>query len=261
MNRFFAALLALASFVQSARSVQLSELQTATVAATVGHILERYHYRQSKLDDTLAAGFLTNYLNALDYNHMIFLQSDVDEFKAKYSGRLDESIKAGQVSPAFSIYSTYLERLSERNILVQKLLKQEFDFTEEESFVAARNKEPWPKDDLEAAKLWRQRVKYELLTSRLAKEKPEEAIGLISRRYTRLEKTMTDFDKEEILQMYLTALAHSYDPHSDYMSPSEAANFEIQHINLSLTGIGAQLIWEDGYTKIRELIPGGPASL
>ena len=61
--------------------------------------------------------------------------------------------------------------------------------------------------------------------------------------------------------MYLSSLAHAYDPHSDYMSPSEAKNFDIQHISLSLTGIGAQLIWEDGYTKIKELIPGGPAAL
>lgn len=261
MNRFVASFFALVIFVQASFSAQLTDLQAGTVAATVGHILERYHFRQSKFDDAVSAGFLTNYLNTLDYNHMIFLQTDVDEFKAKYSSKLDDATKAGQVTPAFAIYQTYLDRLAERNILVQKLLKQEFDFTEDDNFVVARNKEPWPKDDLEAAKLWRQRIKWELLQSKLSKEKPEDAIGLISRRYNRLEKTMTDFEKDEILQMYLTALAHSYDPHSDYMSPSEAANFDIQHISLSLTGIGAQLIWEDGYTKIRELIPGGPAAL
>src|SRR5688500_197748 len=72
---------------------------------------------------------------------------------------------------------------------------------------------------------------------------------------------MKELEREEILQLYLTSLAHVYDPHSEYMSPSEAKNFDIQHISLSLTGIGAQLIWEDGYTKIRELVPGGPAAM
>jgi C-terminal processing protease CtpA/Prc len=116
-----------------------------------------------------------------------------------------------------------------------ELLTQQFDFSEDDNFLVARNKEPWPKDDLEAAKLWRQRIKYELLQSKLSKEKPEDAIGLISRRYNRLQNTMKEFENDEILQMYLTALAHCYDPHSDYMSPSEAANFDIQHISLSLT--------------------------
>ncbi|MDP2325770.1 MAG: carboxy terminal-processing peptidase, partial [Gammaproteobacteria bacterium] len=68
-----------------------------------------------------------------------------------------------------------------------------------------------------------------------------------------------EFDEEEILSAYLSALARAYDPHSDYMSPSEAKQFEIASIKLSLSGIGALLQWEDGYTRIRSLVPGGPA--
>src|SRR4051812_14617403 len=71
MNRFFASLFGLVLFAQTALAVQLTDLQAGTVAATVGHILERYHFRQSKFDDAVSAGFLTNYLNTLDYNHMI----------------------------------------------------------------------------------------------------------------------------------------------------------------------------------------------
>jgi carboxyl-terminal processing protease len=261
MNRILHGLLALTTLAQATTFSALNDLQAGRVAAIVGQILEGHHFRRARLDDVASAGFLTNYLNALDYNHMIFLQSDIDGFKAKYGTKLDDSIKSGSVSAAFQIFDLYMERLEERNILVQKLLKQEFDFTEDDSYIVARNKEPWPKDDAEAAKLWRARVKFELLSGRLAKEKPEETLGLISRRYTRLEKTMRELKREDILQLYLTSLAHVYDPHSDYMSPSEAANFDIQHISLSLTGIGAQLVQEDGYTKIKDLIPGGPAAL
>jgi carboxyl-terminal processing protease len=266
MNRFLAGLFAaVVLMVQGAPATfaaqQLNDLQAGRVANIVGLILEKHHFRQSRLDDIVSNGFLTNYLTSLDYNHMIFLQSDIDGFKAKYGTKLDDETKAGKVSPCFQIFQIYLDRLEERNILVQKLLKQEFDFNEDDLFTVARNKEPWPKDDAEAAKLWRQRIKYELLQARLAKEKPEETIGLISRRYNRLEKTMRELERGDVLQLYLTALAHNYDPHSDYMSPSEATNFDIQHISLSLTGIGAQLIWDDGYTKIKDLIAGGPAAI
>jgi carboxyl-terminal processing protease len=261
MNRILIGLLALITLAQTPTFSALNDLQAGRVAAIVGQILEGHHFRRARLDDVASAGFLTNYLNALDYNHMIFLQSDVDAFKAKYGTKLDDSIKSGSVSAAFQIFDVYLERLEERNILVQKLLQQEFDFTTDDSYVVARNKEPWPSDDAESAKLWRARVKFELLSGRLAKEKPEETVGLISRRYNRLERTMKELKREDILQLYLTSLAHVYDPHSDYMSPSEAENFDIQHISLSLTGIGAQLIQEDGYTKIKDLIPGGPAAM
>src|SRR3954464_860424 len=266
MNRILTGLLSLVFLVQvsfgaDAAKTELTPIQSGRIAAVVGEVLQLHHFRQNPLNDQISANFLTNYLNSLDYNHMIFLQSDVDDFMAKYETRLDDATKNGDARPATLIYGRYLERLSERNILVQKLLKQNFDFSTDDNFLLSRNKEPWPKDDAEAAKLWRQRIKYELLQGHLAKEKPEETVGVISRRYNRLEKTMAELESEDILQMYLTSLAHAYDPHSDYMSPSEAQNFDIQHISLSLIGIGAQLVWEDGYTKIKELIPGGPAAI
>lgn len=260
MKRILIAVLAV-TVAYSSLAVEFTPVQAGKVSAVVGRILEHYHFRQSPLNDKVSATFLKNYLNALDYNHMIFLQSDVDEFNQKYGTKLDDFTLDGNTSPARYIFNVYKDRLAERVILVEKLLKQEFDFTQEESFLLARNKEPWPRDDAEAAKLWKARIKYELVQAKLAKEKPEDTKGLIERRYHRLEKTMGELESDEVLQMYLSSLAHAYDPHSEYMSPSEAKNFDIQHISLSLTGIGAQLIWEDGYTKIRELVPGGPAAL
>jgi carboxyl-terminal processing protease len=62
-----------------------------------------------------------------------------------------------------------------------------------------------------------------------------------------------------VLEIYLNALAQIYDPHSDYMGPEQLKSFEIG-MNLSLTGIGATLQSEDGYCKIKELVPGGPAA-
>lgn len=261
MNKIFIAVFSLATLLQSSFGAEFTRIQAGRIGHVVARILEQAHFRQQKLDDQVSQTFLKNYLNALDYNHMIFLQSDIDDFTEKYGTKLDDATLAGDIAPAYKIYDRYMERLSERVILVQKLLKQNFDFSEDESVILARNKEPWPKDDAEAAKLWRQRVKYELLQGKLNKEKPEETLGIVQRRYTRLEKTMSELEGEDVVQMYLSSLAHAYDPHSDYMSPTEATNFDIQHISLSLTGIGAQLVWEDGYTKIKELIPGGPAAM
>lgn len=45
------------------------------------------------------------------------------------------------------------------------------------------------------------------------------------------------------------------------MSPIEATNFDINNVKLSLSGIGAVLQFEDGYTRIRSVVPGGPADM
>lgn len=261
MNFIAKTLLALALFAQTASAIDFTRVQAGRISWAVGQLLEHVHYTQKPFDNEVSQAFLKSYLNALDYNHLLFLQTDVDEFTERYARSLDEATMSGDVKPAYTIFDRYLERLTERHRAVEKMLLEKFDFTEDESFLVNRNKAPWPKDAAEAEKLWKARLKYELLQGKLNKEKPEETLKLISRRYARLEKTMREFDSEEILQTYLTSLAHVYDPHSDYMSPTEAANFEINNISLSLTGIGAQLEWDDGYTKIKALIPGGPAEL
>jgi carboxyl-terminal processing protease len=249
----------------ASRAVDFTMQQSARIAYHVGQVLENLHYRRAPIDDTISEKFLKNYLDTLDYNHLIFLKSDVDEFNAAYGKKLDDTLASAKtppdVKPAHKIFDRYLNRLTERKALVGRLVNEKFDYAVEESIVANRHKEEFPKDEKEAEELWRGRIKYELLSARLGKETEEEARTRIAKRYDRLEKTMREFDNEEILQTYLDSLAHVYDPHSDYMGPTEAAEFDIKHISLKLSGIGATLQWDDGYTKVVSLVPGGPAAL
>ena len=99
-----------------------------------------------------------------------------------------------------------------------------------------RNKLPWPKTQSEAEDLWRARIKYELLADKLTLSKDgkipdakklNDSKAKIGRRYERLLKTMKEYERDDILETYLSALARAYDPHSDYMSPIEAKNFDI----------------------------------
>ena len=70
---------------------------------------------------------------------------------------------------------------------------------------------------------------------------------------------MREQTREDVIKIFLTVLAQTYDPHSEYLSRSELENFSI-NMRLSLVGIGAVLHSEEGYAKIMELVAGGPAS-
>jgi len=87
----------------------------------------------------------------------------------------------------------------------------------------------------------------------------EEIIATLTHRYHRNLRFFTDWNNEDVLQTYLTALARVYDPHSDYLGRAQLESFAMT-MNLSLFGIGAELtVSEDGYCTIRRLLPGGPA--
>jgi carboxyl-terminal processing protease len=230
------------------------------IARLVAKILVQNHYLQEPLDNARANKFLDRYIDVLDNLHMHFFQSDLKEFD-KYRSKLETlTYRDGDTTPAREIFDRFLERLEERSKYVADLLQTEkFEFTGNDRFNLNRKEAPRPKDLGEAKEIWRQYVRYEVLQEKLNKEKPEEIGKKIARRYARILRMYQDLDNGDIFEIYLTALAHTYDPHSDYMGKSQLETFSI-NMSLSLYGIGALLQSEDGYCKIKELVPGGPAA-
>ena len=232
----------------------------AAVTALTTRILESSQFAHQQLDDQLAGKFLDRYLDTLDSGHMIFLKSDLDEF-ARFRPTLAQATrKEGDSSLAHFIFKRYLKRLDERVAFITKTLADEkFEFTTDETFSYDRKDAPHPADLAAAKALWRQQLRYEYLQEKLAGKKEAEIVKTLGRRPARIAETMRKFDEKAVLEMYLEALAQVYDPHSDYMGPEQLKSFEIA-MNLSLIGIGATLQSDDGYCKIMELVPGGPAA-
>ncbi len=235
------------------------ETSSAITAVTAG-VLENSQFTHQKLDDPLAGKFLDRYLDTLDASHMLFLQSDLDEF-ARYRATLAMNTRQkGDSSFAHVIFNRYLERLDQRGAFAIGLLKEgKFDFTTDETFSYDRKEAARPADMTAAQALWKQQIRYAYLQEKLAGKKDEEIVKTLSRREERTAATMRKFNEDAVLEMYLEALAQTYDPHSDYMGAAQLKSFEIA-MNLSLVGIGATLRSEDGYCKIMELVPGGPAA-
>ena len=97
-----------------------------------------------------------------------------------------------------------------------------------------------------------------MLVLKADKTNKEDIRTRLKRRYQSIGKRMHQTSSDELLEMFLTSVTTSFDPHSTYMAPENAKNFNIV-IGLQLQGIGAELRMTDGYTVIDKLIPGGPA--
>ena len=227
------------------------------VTLSVATLLQRLHLARRPLDDELSKRALTNYLDSLDPMKIYFLQSDVDEYMAS-ADEIDDQIKQGDIRLGYQIYRRFLDRVDQRTAMVDQLLDMEHDFTIDEKMVTDRDTLKYPKNDAEARERWRKRVKYDLLLQKADEVAVEEAKEKLHRRYNSYAKRMHQTDDDELLEMYLTAMTTGYDPHTTYMSASTLENFEIS-MRLELDGIGASLQFEDGYTVVHKIIPGGAA--
>jgi carboxyl-terminal processing protease len=227
-------------------------------AKVISLLLANYHFQKLELNDSLSSAIFDGYLKALDNNRSFFLASDIASFE-KYRNQIDNLTATENVSPAFAIYRVFRKRFQERmNFVITKLLDREFDFTKEEYYEYDREKSPWPKSQQELDDIWTKSIKNQALSLKLSGKKPEEISKIIRERFDRSIKSMNQTTSDDVFSIYMNAFSESYDPHTNYLSPRDTDLFK-QDMNQSLEGIGARLQPEGDYTKVNEVLPGGPA--
>lgn len=230
------------------------------IAISVARWLEQGHYTRQKLDDEMSKKFLQTYLTALDYNKLYFTQQDVDEFEKKYSTTLGDSVLRGDISPAREIFQKFKAKVEARAAKNTALIAKDYKFDSNGTVEINRQDSAWPKDEADADRIWAERIEAELLREDLADLKLRPPKETVTRRYDQVVRNVREMDDEDVVKTFLTSLAQTYDPHSEYLSQSDLKNFQIS-MKLSLVGVGAVLSSEDGYAKIKEVVPGGPADL
>ncbi len=248
----------------------LSLIEMGPIAATVGRILEQGHFLRLSLSDSnpphdsatpalsMPQRILKNYLQFLDYNHLYFTQKDIKEFQQNHESTMSTDLLRGDLTSAKAIYDRFRQHVEERVVKNKIIAEANHDFSSNHSVEMNRQKADWPLDESAADQLWNDRIEAELLQEKLNKNSTDSPAKIIIHRYDQMLKVLHEQKDEDIVRAFLIALSESYDPHSEYMSPSDMDNFNIQ-MRLSLIGIGAVLRSDDGYTRIVEVVPGGPA--
>ena len=167
--------------------------------------------------------------------------------------------RRGDVAPAWAMFSVYRQRVDERMTQARGLLKGGFDFTKDEQYQYDREDAPWAASNAELDTLWRKSVKNDWLRLKLAGKKPDEIRTTLDKRYANVLESVSELKGDDVFQSFMNAYASAIDPHTDYLNPRSAENFNLTMSN-SLEGIGAVLQKQEDVVLIREIVPGGPAS-
>jgi len=226
----------------------------------VVELLKRHHYNKPPLNDERSEKIYQGYLKMLDPSRSYFTAGDIAEFD-QWRTRFDDLLKNGDLQPGFTIYKRHLERLQSRLQFTLNMLEQgvdKIDLNTDDDLLIDRENAPWVKDLAELDDLWRKRVTDEVLRLKIAGKEPKAIQELLTKRYKNQLARLKQTRGEDVFQAYINAFAMSYDPHTSYLSPDNAENFDI-NMSLSLEGIGAVLQSDNEHVKVVRLVPAGPA--
>ncbi|MEJ6656590.1 MAG: S41 family peptidase, partial [Pseudomonas sp.] len=239
--------------LQPTREQMIASLNTV-------ELLRRHHYNRIRLDDALSSEIFDTYLRQLDPQRSLFTAADINSFE-EYRHQLDDLLLKGDLSIGFAMHTRQIQRADQRMVYAQQLLREgidTLDFDSDQNILIDREEADWPADEQALNALWRQQIKDEVLRLKLAGREKDAIQDLLEKRYHNAQKRLYQTRSEDIFQNYINALAQVYDPHTQYLSPDNAENFDI-NMSLSLEGIGAVLQSDNDHTKIVRLVPAGPA--
>lgn len=249
------------------------------IANLTTSMFSKMHYVKREISPENSSKLFDSYIKSLDPMRIFFTKEQINLWRLHERRLLPGLAATGDVSIAFGIFNEYLKILGEYEEFVKKQNFSEADFKANETFDFDRTKAEWPADKAARNELWRKKLKSDILAFMLqdkikaeeaakeakegkAKKEPVIATKPPAERVKKRIEQFVQFNQKlepiEALEIYLNSLARLYDPHTNYMAPRSEEDFNIG-MRLSLVGIGALLTNEDGYTKIVQIIPGGPA--
>ena len=264
---FFLLILAISwnySMAASGKGAQPVQLKPTVNQEEAGRSIAQYllqnHYRKVPVNDSLAQQIFNRYLDNLDNNRSYFTAPEVEKLRQEVGVHLDDDFVSGNPTGGFTIYNQFLKRAREKMAYMKSMLATaKFDFTAPESLELERSKTaPWPADEAGLKELWRKELKYQYLSMKYSGDKGKNIKSELLRSFDNRVKLYNQQKPSDAFQAYMYAVTSSFDPHTDYFSPDEFENFQID-MSRSLEGIGAKLQTENEYTVVNEIIPGGPA--
>ncbi|MFL9485237.1 carboxy terminal-processing peptidase [Chitinophagaceae bacterium LWZ2-11] len=251
--------------------------QKQRLLETIGVLLTQQHYSPKTIDDAFSKQIFKKYLEELDGDKSLFLQSDINSLK-KYETTIDDEILgATEIKFAPAVGVIYEKRLAEVTALYKELLSKPFDFKADESLQVDAEKLNYLATEADRKDRWRKRLKYLVLeryvsaqedrdkstvdsvksktNEMLEKDSRDKVLKALDRTYNRIKLTLTE---DERFNLFINVITNLMDPHTDYFPPVEKRAFDEQ-MSGRFYGIGAQLTEADGYVKIASVMPGGAA--
>jgi len=244
---------------------------------TLRIILERGHYQPKLIDDAFSEAIFKKFIENLDPYKRYFLASDIARFK-KYYHDIDNQILRGKFNFYNDVSTTFLTRLKESENLYEGILAKKFNYNKKESINLDEKTSEYPIHKKDQLNIWRKHLKFSTIRKlndylKEEEDKVKDDKTYKPKKFDELEKKAREKTLENIkdlfyyenqtpenerFSIFLNAITAHFDPHTSYFAPDMKKRFESSMAG-SIEGIGARLSDQRGYTKIVELIPGGPA--
>ncbi len=257
--------------VHQRRVQQDREAKERVTLQAMNYVLQNFHYHPQILNNKFSEEVFDEFIKSIDGGKRYLLQADIDSL-ARYRHDIDDEIRTLRFDFFDLAFRLIAKRQKEAEKIYHELLDERLDFSLNDSITWDYDKLSWARNRSELKNRWRKALKYSILTD-MQQEWAMQADSLpkkdllsfrekgrknAKKNFDQLFENLHELERADYMAVYLNTIARMYDPHTNYFKPADRERFDMD-MSGSFEGIGARLQKEGAYTKIVELIPGGPA--
>ena len=254
-NKFLFLFLCTFVFANEYVNIELSDSKKG-LSKEIFKKLEKEHYLKKINKDNFNERYIKAIFEKLDKNKTYFTKEEVEYFLSKSMQNNSDYFDIGLAYDLINLYYKKLINFSDYQIYL--LDEYEFDFSKEEYLDIFYEDNQWVSSNKSLKELWRLETKNDLLVANMSDSASSNPKEDLKKRYANRVRRINQQKEEDIFSLAINILTNQFDPHSSYLSPRSAEDFDM-NMSLKLSGIGALLGVEEDYTKIISLVPGGPA--
>uniref|UniRef100_UPI000DBE2FB8 carboxy terminal-processing peptidase n=1 Tax=Lutibacter citreus TaxID=2138210 RepID=UPI000DBE2FB8 len=268
-----AVIMLLTSFIR----LENTDPKDKALITILNYVLTQWHYEPREINDDFSEKVYDNFLERLDPSKRYFLQSDIDEL-SKYKKDIDDQIKKEDLTFFNLAIERFNQRFEESKTYYKNILSSKIDFDSKETLNVDYKKVNFPSNQNELIQRWGKLMKFSTLTriydkvqeeddklkkddtykiksfSELEIEARKSTLSNMDEYFVRL----SELERSDWFSTYINCISELFDPHTTYFDPITKKGFD-QSISGKLEGIGARLQKKNEYTKVSELVRGGPA--
>lgn len=286
MTRFFLLLTNLLSWLFFLQAAGQVNTDTKAKARIIVRMAEKFHYSPRLVDDEFSKALWDDLLESIDPYYVYLRPADIKALEA-YKTKLDNELR-GEGWEFLEILEKRLSQsAAEAKKFIEPLLSKPLNYAQPDFFVSAKTREQIPvmADDAAWRKRWQQYLQWSILNQvhqkweRKKADQPDstqipdlknswfvttemDTRSHLAKRYNEHLKAWAENPEElaeTIAARYLTALAEMFDPHTNYLDPTEKEAFTNALSSESLI-FGIELESDEaGEVSIAGITPGSAA--
>jgi len=242
----------------------------------IGYMLDKeltaLHFSHKEMNESLSSLAFDLYLKQIDYQKRFLLSSDVTALRS-FARHIPEDLEQGTNVLPETGYDIMKERIGQVEKMVDQIMSAGIDLKTDDVFETDPKKIAYADDLKELKDRWRKILKMQVMSRYVELDMDQEKAKIklpedelwkqAKEKEAKVNKELFLRLHQETLQdhydLFFNAIARAFDPHSDYLPPTQKDDFDIQ-MSGNLEGIGAVLRDENGFIKVVSIIPGSPAA-